>query len=231
MDHVLHTREQAEPLQGLLVARGMAPVHVPLIARVPTGAPPPRGRPGLVLVTSPAGARAAVDLEPAIRGATVVAVGPATAAALAERGVRDVQVGAGGGAAAVAVLAGLAPHRSGALWHIRGAATSRSVSGALAAAGLTPVPWTVYSTGPAPDAAAALEQAPAWRVACFASGSAARVYVAAGGDTRVRVAVIGADTAEEARRAGLAVHAVARTPGMPGLADAAQAALSAPSSA
>lgn len=204
-------------------------MHVPLIARVATGRPPPPGPPRLVLVTSPAAVSSAPDLARAIRGATVVAVGPATAAALRRIGVDRIHIGSGGGAAAVAELAPLLRVAGGPLWHVRGALTSRSVAGALARHGLSPEPWIVYETRPTPDAASRLRVAGDVDVVCFASGSAARAYAAAGGLPGARVAVIGGDTADAARRAGLEVHAVSARPDMPGLADAAVRALSGPS--
>ncbi|MEC8422819.1 MAG: uroporphyrinogen-III synthase [Myxococcota bacterium] len=228
-NRALHTREQAEPLRRLLSERGLVPVHVPLICRQATQAPPPTGAPGVVLLTSPAAASLAVGLGAAAAAATVVAVGPATAAAARACGQTDIVVAGGGGAAAVERASELAAGQS--IWHVRGARTSRSVAAALQRAGLCPVSWVVYETSFAPGAAGTLARMVPPAVVCFASGSAARAYVAAGGSRSVRVAVIGRDTEAETRSAGLAVHAVAATPDLVGLADAARAALSGPSSA
>lgn len=228
-DRVLHTREAAEPLGGLLRDRGVRVVHVPLIARRATGASPPSGRPGLVLVTSAAAVASAPGLAEAIGGATVVAVGPATAEALRQAGLERVHVAAGGGDAAVACLAELAPQATGALWHVRGAATSRTVAVALRTRAIQPVPWVVYETGQSEHAATRLSGAGAFDAVCLASGSAARAFAELRPVGDARVAVIGPDTAAEARRAGLPVHAVAARPDMAGLADAALRALSGPS--
>lgn len=226
---MLHTREQAEPLRRLLGERGLDPVHVSLIRRQSTLAPAPAGAPGVVLLTSPAAASHAVGLRAAVAGATVVAIGPATAAAARARGLEDIVVAAGGGGAAVKTASALGADRP--VWHVRGARTSRTVAAALDRAGLYPVPWVVYETSAAPDAAGMLARMDPPSVVCFASGSAARAYAAAGGSRAARVAVIGQDTAGETLRAGLAVHAVAHTPDLVGLADAARAAFSGPSSA
>jgi uroporphyrinogen-III synthase len=228
-DRVLHTREAATPLGDLLRARGLRPVHVPLIVRLPTGTPPPAGRPGLVLVTSAAAVAAAPRLAEVIGGAAVVAVGPTTADALRRAGVERVHVGTGGGAAAVAHAARLSGEVGGRFWHVRGAVTSRTVAAALAAHELQPDVWVAYATGPAQHAEADLRAAGPVDAVCFASGSAARAFATFASAGALRVAVIGPDTAAEARRVGLPVHAVAAQPDMPGLADAVLVALSGPS--
>ena len=226
---VLHTREHAAPLSGLLEARGVVAVHVPLISRVATGLGPPSGAPATVLFTSPAAVGAPTRLREAISGAVSVAVGPATAAALRARGVTDVRVGDRGGGGAVELLRRVVGERPGPVWHVRGRKTSRTVEEALLDAALEPTPWFVYETRAVPGAGAALRAEAPVDVICFASVSAARAYVRAGGDQTVPCAVLGHDTARGASTAGLEVRAVAARPELWSLADAALLALSAPS--
>lgn len=226
---VLHTREHAAPLSGLLEARGVVPVHVPLISRVATGLGPPSGTPATVLFTSPAAVRTPTGLREAISGAVCVAIGPATAAALRARGVTDVRVGDRGGAGAVELLGRVVGERPGRVWHVRGRKTSRTVEEALRDATLEPTPWFVYETRAVAGAGVALRAAAPFDVVCFASASAARAYVAADGDRSVPCVALGGDSAAGARAAGLQVRVVAARPELWSLADAALLALSAPS--
>ena len=226
---VLHTREHGSPLEEMLRERGVEPVHVPLIARSATGDAPPVGPPAVALFTSPAAVRFAPMLASVLRGAVCVAVGEATAGAHRARGVQDVRVGSGGGAAVAALLRAVHEAAPGTIWHVRGRKTSRTVARSLLEQGLEPLPWVVYETRAAGNAVAGLATVGPVDAVCLASGSAARAYAGASRALRARVAVIGPDTAAVAREAGLEVHSIAATPDLEGLADAAVQALSEPS--
>lgn len=218
---VLITGRRAEPLRGALEARGLRATWVPLIETRATGAPPPDGRPDVVLVSSASTARHAVGLREAVAGARVVAVGSTTAEALRAAGVAVAEVAAGGGADLVR-RAG-----EGTAWHVGGARLSRTLAAALAAHPRPVTRWVVYETTPAADAARALAVDAA--AVTMASGSAARAWVALGGGADRRFVAIGPDTAAAMRAAGLRVSAVADTPDARGLTAAVERALSGPS--
>jgi uroporphyrinogen-III synthase len=209
---ILVTREDAEPLAGLLAAGGAQPVHVPLLRLAPTGAPPPEGRPDSVLVTSAAAVRFAVDVAP-LRDVRVVAVGLATARALAEANVQVAAVGRGAGADAVPLLG------PGTAWHVGAVEVSPELRAALA--GTRVQRWAVYRNEVPPDTGRLLAEALPVDVLTFCSGSAVRAFAAEARAGEARVAVLGSSTASVAKAAGLPVDAVAARLDLEALAEAA----------
>ena len=228
---VLVTTALAAPLAQHLAGQGLHPVHVPLIEAVPTGEAAPDGAPAGVLVTSARTPRMAPDLAARVGAARVVAVGERTRQALVAAGVPVAATGTSGGAAAVALVDDLLP--AGArLWHVGARAPSRQLADALAGLERPVSRWRVYQTQVPSGARAALAAVGPVDVVTFASGSAARAFAALWPGPPPRVAVLGPSTHEDAEAAGLAVHAVARSRQLEGLAEAAARAgrsLSAPS--
>ena len=158
----------------------------------------------------------------ALAGVRVAAVGPATATALAARGVEaDVVAPTGSSEGLVGALRGGAD--TGAKGAAPGAAPAavllprseqadRRLPDALAGLGWVVVEVPAYRTVPAaidPASAAAAEGADA---VVFAAGSAVRAYLEAGLPVPEAVVCIGESTAGIARQAGLAVAAVAARP-------------------
>jgi uroporphyrinogen-III synthase len=226
---VLVTRaaEDCPPLEELLRARGFAPVRMPCIAMedLPWALPEP---PDFVVVASPHAARRLRARLPAgLPGARFAAVGEATAAAL---GLPSVLVPATG-SGAEALLRTLAPLVRGKTVLLpRAEEGNPALAAGLAAAGARVISVALYRTVAAPSAdpavLALLRAGPISAVA-FASGSAARGFVAlagAGAAAALSVACMGRLCADEARKAGLRVDAVADG-GLPSLCDAIEAAL------
>lgn len=227
---VVTTRDSPGRLDQLLAERGALVLHAPLIriepgepgwdtglARLLTGA-------AWLVVTSQHGARAAeglVGAEPRL-----AAVGTRTAEALAEAAGRPVDLVPDRQTAAdladafpVAAAGELAVVLQGDL------AGPALVEG-LRAKGYTVVARTAYRTLPeSPDRAIRGLVVRADAVT-FASGSAARAWVAAlGPDTPRVVVAIGPTTAAAVEAAGIHVTHVAATADLVGLADAVVAAL------
>jgi uroporphyrinogen-III synthase len=215
---VLHGREQAEPLEGLLRAAGFRSLHVPMIQLRDRLEPPPSRPPSALLVTSPATAQRCPALNDL--GAPILAVGEATARALRGVGQEPRWVGAAGGAEAVALLQGLlARGELGAqpvVWAVGARALSAPLEAALGAlSGASVLRWVVYENIAAEGVDAQLGAAPAWVGALFASGSAVEAYLRAGGPVRcpsAALVAIGRPTAAVITAAGLRCAAIADRP-------------------
>lgn len=224
---VLVTRAAGDcvPLERLLRARGLRPVRMPciVIEDLPLALPED---PDFVVVASPHAARRLQGRFPRARFA---AVGPSTAAALGRDDVLAPPAGAGAGA----LMGVLAPLVRGRTVLLPGAEEGNpALPAGLEAAGARVIAAPIYRTVPAAQAdAAVLAELRARRIdaAAFASGSAARGFVALAGAALAprAVACMGELCAAEARRAGLRVDAIAGG-GLASLCDAVAAALSAP---
>lgn len=221
----LITRAEAEPLAALLQARGLTPVHVPLISLLATNQPPPAAGWTLVLISSAASAQLAPQLVGALGGARVIAVGQKTAASLRAIGVEPTAVGSQGGAEAVRLLAELAGPKDR-VGFIGAAAVSVPLEAALQGLVRPVVRWSVYQNVTPPQAGrlATLH----YDAVTLASPSAARRFVRLGGAMDAPVVVIGPATEAAAQDLGLGVAARAATPSMVGLADAVARVLAGP---
>lgn len=224
MARILVSLERAEPLCALLRARGLDPVHLPLQVLRATGQPPPAEAPRWVLLSSAATLRFQPDLAHHVAGRPVVAVGPATARAAAAAGLDCALVGEGGGAEALqALLRQLPDPAGGPLWHVGAAQPAPALAAALSAWPGPVLRWSVYESLRPEGLSAALAALGPLDGLCFASGSAAAAFAAHRAQGSARVAVIGPRTAAEARAAGLTVHAIAPSPSLGAMADAAAA--------
>ncbi len=170
----------------------------------------------------------------ALAGARICAIGPATAEALAARGLRAdlVPAEAEGAAAASAIAREAGPSLAGARVLLpRAEGAHPALPAALRAAGARLDELTLYFAAPpaeAPPEALALLRAGAIEVVTLTSSSTARNLVALlGGDLAslagAVVACIGPRTAETARELGLAPHVVAEEHTVPGLVAALRA--------
>ncbi len=212
---VLHGRERAEPLAGLLRAAGFGSLHVPMIQLRDHAEPPPNRPPSVLLVTSPATAQRCPALKDL--GAPILAVGEATARALTGIGQQPRWVGAAGGVEAVAMLQDLVARGElgthPVVWAVGARALSAPLEAALGAlVGAAVLRWSVYENIAAEGVDAQLAAAPAWVGALFASGSAVEAYVRAGGPARCPAAAlvaIGRPTAAVLTGAGLRCAAIA----------------------
>ncbi len=221
---VTRAEEDCAPLEALLRARGFAPVRMPCIAIEDLPCELPEA-PDFVVVASPHAAR---RLRGRFPGARFAAVGEATAAALGLPGVLVPSSGAG----AEALLPTLAPLVRGKTVLLpRAEDGNPALAAQLEAAGARVVAVALYRTvtaARADPAVLALLKSGSIAAAAFASGSAARGFVALAGAAAaasLRVACMGSLCADEARKAGLQVNAVAGG-GLPSLCDAVEAALS-----
>jgi uroporphyrinogen III methyltransferase/synthase len=228
---VLLTRpsDRSVALAGALAAAGAAVVELPLVQV----APPADG--GVALREALAGVRryawtvftsaTAVDRVMAelrdgrdLAGVALAAVGPATAAALASRGlVADLQAAEASGAGLAATMPLPAPGAEGRVLFPRAAAAGADLVDGLLAKGWAVDDVEAYRTLAVPDDAldpVALAEAPGADVVLLASPSAARRYaeLAAAGGWEAAVACIGSTTAAAAADAGLVVGGVASRP-------------------
>jgi uroporphyrinogen-III synthase len=235
---VTRTREQAKGLVDRLHAAGASVVVVPLITTVPVAAPDAIVGTAVAVGTAPAprwvaftsattvrlvlGA-AGID---AIRDMQVAVVGPATAAALETEGRKPDLVANdhdAEGLAAAMLDRGVA---GATVWFPVAAGARGGFAEALRNAGATVTEQHIYRSD-MPEAAperlrAAFESG--IDAITLTSGSTARHLVeavgASGVPERAAVVCLGEPTAEEARRAGLTVAAVARIASIEGLVDA-----------
>lgn len=220
---VTRAGEQADGLAELLTARGAVPVIVPLIEIVadPDGAAAlaaldPAGFDWLV-VTSPNGARHYLCAH-AAAPPKVAAVGATTAAALAEGGVPTTLVPAQ--QRATGLLTEF-PAGTGRVLLVQAVDAEPTL-----AAGLTELGWQVtvntpYRSVPARPSAAQQTAARSADAVLFASGSAARAWVAVFGETTPPVVVaIGPQTATATEQAGLKVALVAADHSLVGMVEA-----------
>jgi len=204
---VLLTRADNRSLSEPLVAAGLAVVEVPLIGRVPLTRPLPETRAGdWVAFSSVAGVAHAADLGRGPVG--LAAVGPQTAAALASAVRAPDVVPSRGHAAGLAEALGERV-RGRRVW-LPGPTGGRSgLRQALEALGAQAVEVAVYETVCPDGAAMALARARPFDAVALASGSAARHFLAAGGDPDCPVAAIGPSTTSVCQALGLHVAAVA----------------------
>ena len=171
----------------------------------------------------------------AFAGARVAAVGPATATALAARGVEaDVVSPTGSAEGLVAALEsgadtgakGAAPGAAPAAVLLpRSEQADRRLPDALAGAGWVVVEVPAYRTVPTGIDDKAASAAAGADAVVFAAGSAVRAYVEAGVSVPAAVVCLGESTAETARELGLRVAAVAARPEPDALVGAVIAAL------
>ncbi len=213
------TRPEPGELGARLAALGATVVHVPLIATTA----PEDGGPALaatlarlgqfdwLVVTSANGARAVGAAAREVPGLRLAAVGPATAAVLAEKAGRPVDL-----VPATARAEGLLEEFPQGPAHVLLAQADQArpvLAEGLAAAGHDVEVVVAYRTVERPPSEAETARLAAADAVVLASGSAARTYAAAVGPTGSPVVVcIGPVTAEAARAAGLRVDHVAPRP-------------------
>jgi len=187
----------------------MVPVHVPTISLIACCTPPPDDLRKTVLITSAAIVRFVPHLASLLEKRRVIAVGRATARALA--GVRVDAVGVGGGAAALDLL-GDTP-----ACFIGAARPAPALSAAVASGRL--LHWAVYDRIVPSDVGDRLRVVEV-DVVTLASPSAAAVV--ARHVPHLDCVVIGETTRRAALAEGLRVVGVAERPGMVELAEAAR---------
>jgi uroporphyrinogen-III synthase len=200
---------------------------VPTVATEPLPfAPPDLGEFDWVVVTSATGVHALLAAKPA-GAARWAAVGPRTAAALAEHGIVAGAVPAE--SRGVRIAEAIAPVAGRRILLARADAAAADLPDALRAAGAGVEELAVYHTvaGPErsrPGVEAALAD-PALRLAVFASGSAVVGLLKLGGAAAraVPAVTIGPATSEVARREGLTVAAEAARPDVDSLLSAVSA--------
>jgi len=140
--------DQARPIADALAARGYATLIEPMLRIVPLAATlPPRSAYRALAFTSANGVQAFADLSPE-RELPAFAVGEATAAALRERGFRDVRV-ARGDAVALADLIQEAVHAGETVLHVSGRAIAKDLGDLLAPAGIGVPRVALYDAEPA----------------------------------------------------------------------------------
>ncbi len=173
-----------------------------------------------VVLTSVRGVDALTDLP---RGPRYAAVGRQTAAALKARGVVAAHVPPeASGASLAATLPDVAGKH---VVLVRASAADPDVPGALRRRGAVVREITGYQTVEAPpSSAAALHAALAGQVdaVVFASGSAARGYVALGGPVDIPAITIGPRTTAAVQQLGFTVAAEAESPSVEALVAAAR---------
>jgi uroporphyrinogen-III synthase len=229
--NLLCTRPEGErdPLVARLRQLGYGVHAVPTVATEPLPfAPPDLARFDWVVVTSAAGARALLDrtgaVPPALRWA---AVGPVTAAALAERGIGvDAVPEQSRGVHVARAIAAVRPVPGLRVLLARADAAAADLPAALRDAGAHVQELSVYHTVAGPEAsrgavAAALADPGGVAAVLFASGSAVRGLVALGGDAvrRLPAVTIGPATSAVAREEGFSVAAEAASQDVDGLVD------------
>ena len=221
---LLSTRPEGErdPLVPRLRGLGWRVHAVPTaIAEPLVFDPPDLGRFDWVVVTSAAGVRALLDAGLPGAAARWAAVGPRTAAELAERGIAASAVPAQSRGVRIAeAIAALTPLAGLRVLLARADAAAGDLPDALREAGALVEDLAVYHTAIGPESsragvAAALAD-PALAAAVFASGSAVRGLLRLGGAAarRVPAVTIGPATSAVARAEGLSVVAEAGRPGV-----------------
>lgn len=221
---------QADTLASLLRERGAVPVVVPLIDIEPVPAQAaalaalqPTDFDWLV-VSSPNGAEAYVAAHGDRAPERVAAVGRVTARTLQDGGVEAALVPATQSAEGLLAEAPAGPSRT---LVVQAVDAEPTLAQGLAAAGHTVTVVTPYRTVPARPTAGQQLAALSADAVLFASGSAARAWVAVFGDSTPPVVVaIGPQTAAAARVAGLKITVVATDHSLPGLVSALERSLS-----
>jgi uroporphyrinogen III methyltransferase/synthase len=231
---VTRARAQASGLAASLRALGADVVEAPAIRIVPVDGPAPDpSRYDLVCLTSPNGVRllferlrdAGLDAR-ALAGASVAAIGPGTAAALAEQGVIADVVPERFVAEALALALADVPVRRAL---IARAAEARDVlPEALRARGAEVDVVALYETVAEPLSDAQLGALARADYVTFTSSSTVRFLLEAGGRPRGRVVSIGPVTSATLREHGLEPDVEAERHDIQGLVDALVADASAP---
>lgn len=217
---VTRAAEQADELVSLLEAAGATAVVVPLIEIVsqPVGcevlaALDPTEFDWLV-VTSPNGARAYLDAH-TTAPTNVAAVGATTAAALTGGGLPITLVPTDQHAAG---LLAVFPAGSGQVLLVQAVDAETTMVAGLQLAGWQVTAVSPYRSAPAHPSAGQQLAALSADAVLFASGSAARAWVAVFGNTTPPIVVaIGPQTAAGVEQAGLKVSLVAADHSLPGL--------------
>ncbi len=227
---LLSTRPEGErdPLVARLREAGYRVHAVPTVAtELLQFDPPDLGRFDWVVVTSATGARTLLDAVAPASGGRWAAVGPRTAAVLAERGVAAAAVPSESrGVRVAAAMAAVEPLAGRRVLLARADAASEDLPRALREAGAVVDELAIYHTVPGPEAsrsrvAAALSD-PELIAALFASGSAVRGLLHLGGEAArsVPAVTIGPATTAVARQEGLRVVAEAARPEVDSLVSA-----------
>ncbi len=208
---VTRARPQASALAARLRELGAAVVEAPAIRIEPVAAElPDLGAYDLVCVTSPNGAHeliarlaaAGADAR-ALAGCTVAAIGPGTAGALGEHGIRPDVVPARSVAEGLVEALGKVAVRRALV--VRGREGRDVLPDALRARGAEVDLLVLYETVAEPLDAATARAAAAADYVTFTSASTVRHFLAAaGGLTGPRIASIGPATSAALRDAGLA---------------------------
>lgn len=234
---VTRARERAAGLVDALHERGADAVVVPLIATQPLATPDEivsalaalkaAARPHWAAFTSATAVRLVLGAAGAgsLRGVHIAAVGAETSAALESRGV-TVDVAGGADADALATALEAAGMMGATLWCPSAEGARPDLPQRLGTAGALVIVQPVYRTVMPEDAprrlGVALDQG--IDAVTLTSGSTARNLVRALGQRQLApatlVVCIGAQTAHEARAAGLGVAAVASEPSAAGLVEA-----------
>ncbi len=217
---VTRATEQADDLVSLLEAAGATAVVVPLIEIVPQpdacevlAALDPAEFDWLV-VTSPNGARAYLDAH-TTAPTKVAAVGATTAAALTGGGLPVTLVPTD--QSATGLLAAF-PAGSGPVLLVQAVDAETTMVAGLQRAGWHVTTVSPYRSAPARPSAGQQLAALSADAVLFASGSAARAWVAVFGRTTPPIVVaIGPQTAAKVQQAGLKVSLVAADHSLPGL--------------
>lgn len=230
---VTRAADQADDLATLLRARGADPVMVPLIeiVAVAEGAAalaahlaPPAPPVDWLVVTSPNGARALLAAGRPAPGCAVAAVGRATADELRAAGVEVALV------PTVQRATGLVdefPAGPGTVLVVQAVDAEPTLAAGLTAKGWQVTTVAPYRSVPARPPAGLQLAALAADAVLFASGSAARAWVAVFGTTTPPLMVaIGPQTAAAATAAGLKIDLVAADHSVPGLVSALESHLS-----
>jgi uroporphyrinogen-III synthase len=217
---VLIPQEEPEPFAEMLQARGLNPMHLPLIRRRPTDCAPPTLSCELLLFTSAATLHFCTNL-PAV---PAIAVGEATARSLRSAGYPVVAIGDRGGAeAAHLALSVLSP--SGRVWLVGAEDLAPPLAHLLQQEPFSSrfSHWAVYRTERRKPMEHELSQS--WDIVCFTSPSTVDAYVAAGlvpHAPNARLLAIGATTAARIIHYGLPTPEIAARPALFALADLAQ---------
>lgn len=224
---MLCTRPEGErdPLVARLRELGYRVHAVPTVATEPLPfAVPDLAGVDWVVVTSAAGARALLAVAAPPAGVRWAAVGPRTAAALAEHGIApDAVPGESRGVEIAGAIAGVAPLPGLRVLLARADAAADDLPAALRAAGALVDELAVYHTVVGPEASRAAVAAaladPDLAAVVFASGSAVGGLLRLGGVAarRLPAITIGPVTTAAALREGFAVAAEADLPGVEGL--------------
>ena len=228
---VTRTRDHASGLSALLRRQGASVIEVPLIRFAPPSDPSGvqarlrdlNGTGWLALTSGQAVTALFERLQSAgldarhLSGVKIAAVGPSTAQSLLAHGLRADFVPSKAGAR---YLAAELPHTAGKVLHPTSQQAEDELQAGLASRGVGYERLEVYRTESADLSPLQRQQLASADVVTLASGSAAR-HLATLAGTALRVAVMGPQTADAARRAGFEQITLAPEATLEGLAQAA----------